>query len=149
MAFNFNQYASEGNHFLKTYASEMDMGENREKAGRILVAILHALRDVISTEESLQFIAQLPMFLKASYVNGWSLKKKKKIKRKADFVERVKKYDGPAAVNDFEYSDELVENYVSATFIFLQKYVSAGEFSDIRDGLPKDLKPLIFSNIVT
>lgn len=149
MALNFNQYAQEGNTFLKEYTKEMNLGTDRDKAGRILTSILHALRDIISTEESLQLIAQLPMFLKAVYVNGWNLKKAKpKVKRMPEFLELVRKHDGPSAVNDFEYSDEVAERYVDATFIYLRKYVSLGEMEDIRDGLPKDLKSMIYTNLM-
>ncbi|MEK6152262.1 DUF2267 domain-containing protein [Flavobacteriaceae bacterium 3-367] len=148
MALNFNQYATEGNTFLKAYTKEMDFGDNREKAGRILSSVLHALRDIISTEESLQFIAQLPMFLKAVYVNGWRINKKRpRVKRMADFIDLVRHHDGAAAVNDFEYSDEVAETYINATFTYLGKYVSPGEMQDIRDGLPKDLKRMIYSTI--
>ena len=148
MALNFNQYATEGNTFLKDYATEMNMPNDRDKAGRILTAILHALRDIIPTEESLQFIAQLPMFLKAVYVNGCNIKKKKpKIKHMAEFLELVRAYDWPAEANDFEYSDDLAEQYVDVTFIYLRKYVSLGEMEDIRDGLPKNLKRMIYSNL--
>jgi uncharacterized protein (DUF2267 family) len=149
MALNFNQYATEGNTFIKQYAKEMNMADNRDKAGRILSSILHALRDIISPAESLQFIAQLPMFLKAIYVNGWRLRKDKpKIKKMAEFIDLVRKYDGAAAINDFEYSDEVAERYIDTTFIYLRKYVSLGEMEDIRDGLPKDLKSMIYSNIM-
>ena len=149
MALNFNQYATEGNTFLKHYAHEMNLGDNRDKAGRILTSILHALRDIITPEESLQFIAQLPMFLKAVYVHGWNIRKKKpKVKRIPDFIDLVRKHDGPAAINDFEYSDEVAERYINTTFIYLRRYVSLGEMEDIRDGLPKELKSLIYSNIM-
>ncbi|MEN8789896.1 MAG: DUF2267 domain-containing protein [Flavobacteriaceae bacterium] len=149
MALNFNQYATEGNTFLKHYAKEMNLADNRDKAGRILSSILHALRDIISPEESLQFIAQLPMFLKAVYVNGWSMKRDKpRIKKMAEFIDLVRKYDGPAAINDFEYSDEIAEQYIDTTFIYLRKYISLGEMEDIRDGLPKDLKSMIYSNLM-
>ncbi|MBD0851110.1 DUF2267 domain-containing protein [Maribacter arenosus] len=149
MALNFNQYAAEGNTFLKNYAKEMNLGKDTDKAGRILSAILHALRDIIPTAESLQLIAQFPMFLKAVYVNGWTIKKERpKIKQMADFVDLVRKHDGPAAINDFEYNDEVAEQYIDTTFILLRKYVSLGEMEDIRDGLPKDLKTMIYSNIM-
>ena len=147
MALNFNQYATEGNTFLKEYAREMDMANDSDKAGRIFTATLYALRDIIPIAESLQFIAQLPMFLKGVYVNGWSLKKEKpKVKRMADFLDLVRAHDWPAEVNDFEYSDEIAEGYVDTTFIYLRKYISRGEMQDIRDGLPKDLKSMIFTN---
>ena len=149
MALNFNQYAAEGNTFLKNYAKEMNLGDDTKKAGRILSAILHALRDIIPTTESLQLISQFPMFLKAVYVNGWTLKKDRpKIKQMADFIDLVRKYDGPSAINDFEYNDDVAEQYIDTTFILLRKYISLGEMEDIRDGLPKDLKTMIYSNIM-
>jgi len=149
MALNFNQYAKDGNTFLKEYAREMNLGEDTEKAGRIFSSVMHALRDIISPQESLQFIAQLPMFLKAVYVNGWSMKKEKpKVKKMAEFIDLVRKYDGVAAINDFEYSDEVAERYIDTTFIYLRKYISLGEMEDIRDGLPKELKSMIYSNLM-
>lgn len=149
MALNFNQYATEGYTFLKDYTKEMDLGKDQDKAGRIFIAIMHALRDIIPPEESLQLIAQLPMFLKAVYVNGWTMKKKKpKVKHMAEFLDLVREHDGPAAINDFEYSDEVAEKYVDTTFIYLRKYISLGEMEDIRDVLPKDLKSMIYSNLM-
>ncbi len=149
MALNFNQYATEGNTFLKAYAKEMNMRNDPDKAGRIFTAIMHALRDIIPPEESLQFIAQLPMFLKGVFVNGWSMKKEKpKIKHMAEFLNLVRAYDWPAEVNDFEYSDEVGEQYVDTTFIYLRKYISLGEMEDLRNVLPKDLKSMIYSNLM-
>lgn len=148
MALNFNQYATEGNRFLKDYAKQLNMENEKDRAGRILTAILHSLRDIIPTQESLQLIAQLPMFLKAVYVNGWSVKEKRpRVKRISEFINLVKEHDRPSADYDFQYSDELAERYIDNTFIYLRKYVSAGEMNDIKDGLPKELKSLIFSNI--
>jgi uncharacterized protein (DUF2267 family) len=149
MALNFNEYAKDGNTFLKEYAKEMNLGEDTQKAGRIFSSIMHALRDLISPQESLQFIAQLPMFLKAVYVNGWQMKKAKpKVKKMAEFIDLVRKHDGVAAVNDFEYNDEVAERYIDTTFIYLRKYISLGEMEDIRDGLPKELKSMIYSNLM-
>ncbi len=149
MPLNFDQYAVEANAFLKDYTKKMNLGDDRDKAGRILVSILHALRDIIPPEESLQFIAQLPMFLKALYVNGWNIRRKKpRIKKMPEFLDLVREHDGPASINDFEYSDEVAERYVNTTFIFLRKYVSLGELEDIRDSLPKDLKNMIYSNLM-
>jgi uncharacterized protein (DUF2267 family) len=149
MALNFNQYATQGNTFLKDYALEMNLGADTDKAGRIFTAIMHALRDIIPQEESLQFIAQLPMFLKAVYVNGWNIKRKKpKVKTMADFLDLIRVYDSPAAANDFENSDEVAERYVNTTFIYLRKYKSLGEMEDIRDALPKELKSMVYSNLM-
>ncbi|MBI9040548.1 DUF2267 domain-containing protein [Lutibacter sp.] len=147
MGLNFNQFAKEANSFLKAYAKQMNLNNDIEKAGRILSATLHGLRDIISTEESLQLIAQFPMFLKAVYVNGWSLKKKRKVKNLVDFIDLVRRYDGNTSIHDFE-SDEKAENYIKTTFIVLRKYVSLGELEDIRTELPKDLKFIIYQSVM-
>lgn len=149
MALDFNKYAKEGNTFIKEYARELNLGKDTEKAGRIFSAIMHALREIITPQESLQLVAQMPMFMKAAYVNGWTLKKEKpKIKHMEEFVELVRKHDGVAAVNDFGYEDELAERYIDITFIYLRKYISLGELEDIRDGLPKNLKSMIYTNLM-
>jgi uncharacterized protein (DUF2267 family) len=148
MPLNFNQYASEGNAFLKDYAREMDLEGDPAKAARILTAILHALRELITPEESVQLIAQFPMFLKAVYVNGWKLKKQKpRVKKLNEFIALVRKLVGSSADSDFEYKDEVAEQYIDATLIYLRKYVSHGEMEDIRGILPTDLKGLIHTKL--
>jgi len=143
MGLNFNQFAVEGNSFLKEYAEQMDLTEDPDKAARILSAVLHGLREIISVEESLQLISQFPMFLKAVYVNGWSINKTKtKVKHIPQFVDLVRSFDGLTSNNDF-VSDELAEHYINTTFFALRKYVSAGELQDIRDNLSKQLKNMI------
>lgn len=146
MALNFNQYAAEANTFMTLYAERLNI-EDKNKAGRILSSILHGLREVISTEESLQFIAQLPMFLKAVYVNGWSGHKKKRVKSMIEFIDLINRFDGVTSVNDFG-SDEQTIKYIKTTFLVLRKYVSRGELEDIRTELPKELKAIIYEEFL-
>ena len=147
MGLNFNQFAKEANMFLKEYSEELNLDKETDKAGRILSSILHGLREVISTEESLQLIAQFPMFLKAVYVNGWSGHKKKKIKNLVEFIDLIREFNGVTSIYDFE-SDEIAENYIKSTFIVLRKHISLGELEDIRTVLPRELKSLIYQNIM-
>lgn len=148
MSLNFNNYATEGNTFLKAYARDLNMSDDRDKAGRILSSILHALREVIPIEESFQFIAQFPMFLKAVYVNGWSPgKQRDKVKTLTDFIDLARSMDGQTSVNDFG-SDEQAENYILTTFIALRRYISLGEMEDIRSSLPKELKHMVYHDIM-
>jgi uncharacterized protein (DUF2267 family) len=147
MSLNFNQFAAEANTFLKLYTKELNLGNDTEQGGRILSSILHGLREVISVEESLQLIAQFPMFLKAVYVNGWSPRKKKRIKSMTDFIDLVREFNGKTSLYDFE-SDEIAENYIKSTFMVLRKHISLGELEDIRTELPKDLKSMVYQNIM-
>ncbi|MDO9594173.1 MAG: DUF2267 domain-containing protein [Lutibacter sp.] len=145
MALNFNQFAKEGNAFLKEFAKKINMPNDTDKAGRILSSILHGLREVITIEESLQLISQFPMFLKAVYVNKWTTRKKQKVKSMTDFIDLIRELNGVTALNDFE-SEEVAENYINATFMLLRKYVSLGELEDLRTVLPKELKSIVYQN---
>jgi len=145
MSLNFNHFAAEANSFLKEYTKELNLNNDTDSAGRILTSILHGLREIISTQESLQLMAQFPMFLKAIYVNGWSSHQKRKIKHMKEFIDLVRDFNGVTAFHDFE-NDELTENYIQTTFILLRKYISLGELEDIRSELPKDLKSIVYHN---
>lgn len=145
MALNFNQFAKEGNAFLKEFAKKINMPNDTDKAGRILPSILHGLREVITIEESLQLISQFPMFLKAVYVNKWTTRKKQKVKSMTDFIDLIRELNGVTALNDFE-SEEVAENYINSTFMLLRKYVSLGELEDLRTVLPKELKSIVYQN---
>jgi len=147
MSLNFNQFAAEGNSFIKEYTKELNLNNDTDKAGRILTSILHGLREIISSQESLQLIAQFPMFLKAIYVNGWSSHQKRKIKNMNEFIDLVRDFNGVTAFHDFE-NDELADNYIHTTFILLRKYIYLGELEDIRSELPKDLKSIVYHNFM-
>lgn len=146
MALNFNQFAAEGNSFMKEYAKELGLTSDPDKAGRILSVVLHGLREMISTEESLQFIAQLPMFLKAVYVNAWTLKsKKEKVKNMDDFIDLLRSISGKTSTIDFD-SEKIAEEDIYSTFSMLRKYVSSGQMDDMIGQLPKKLKKLLYDH---
>lgn len=145
MALNFNQFAKEGNAFLNEYSKKLNMVEDTDKAGRVLSSILHGLRELITVEESLQMISQLPMFLKAVYVNKWTLRNKRKAKNMTEFIDLIRELNGVTAIHDFE-SDEVAENYINSTFMILRKYISLGEMEDLRTVLPKELKSMVYQN---
>jgi uncharacterized protein (DUF2267 family) len=148
MALNFNHFATEANTFMKKYAKELQLGDDMSKAGRILSSILHGLREIIPPEESLQLLAQLPMFLKAVYVNGWTAHTRvNKIKKMSEFIELIRDLNGVTAWHDFE-TDEQTEIYINNTFRLLRIYISLGELEDIRSELPKDLKSIIYKELI-
>ena len=92
-------------------------------------------------------MAQFLMFFKAVYVNGWTSHKKEKIKTMTDFIDLIRQCDGVTSIHDFG-SDELAENYIDTTFLLLRKYISMGELDDLRTELPKNLKSMIYQNIM-
>ena len=144
---NFNTYSEKGNNFIKELASELGDSSDTDRAYRILRAVFHTLREHIPQEESFQLISQLPMLLKAIYIDGWIPAKKKHISRKADhFVEEVMRNDWSTLSKDFTEMEDGTKA-VKAVFKVLEGHVSKGEFKDIEVVLPKELKELIKTKI--
>lgn len=147
MALNFDKIAIKGNEFLKDLAKELGYPEDTNKAGRVLKSILHALRNQLTVEESVQLMAQFPLFLKAVYVENWSLRKQdNKPRNMTEFIHEIKKINKQTAQHDFKTDDD-VDNAIAVVFMSLRKYVSLGELEDIKAVLPKDLK-LIVNNVL-
>lgn len=142
MALNFKKYAEDGEHFLKEIARETGNPTDVAKAGRILRAVLHAFRNRLAPSESLQLISQLPMLIKAIYVDGWRISDEaKRLRHLGDFIEAVREEGGPGVINDF-VTDREVENAIHAVFTVLKTHVSAGEIRDVVATLPAELRPL-------
>lgn len=147
MALNFDKIAIKGNEFLKDLAKELGYPEDTNKASRVLKSILYALRNQLTVEESVQLMAQFPLFLKAVYVENWSLRKQdNKPRNMTEFIHEIKKINKQTAQHDFKTDDD-VDNAIAVVFMSLRKYVSLGELEDIKAVLPKDLK-LIVNNVL-
>jgi uncharacterized protein (DUF2267 family) len=146
MSFNFGKYASKGNEFVNAIAEDLNVP--KEKSGRIIRAVFHALRNRISHEESFQLIAQLPMALKGAYVDGWKFDKDiNRISHLADFLDEIRKEDGELASYDFG-NDTKAKLAVVTVFKALSRFVSEGEMEDIMATLPKELKTFIKKDVV-
>lgn len=143
MALDFNKFAAKGNKFMNELSKELGYPEDTARAGRVLKTVLHALRNQLPIEESVQLLTQLPMFLKAVYVENWSLREKyTKPRNITGFFNEIREIDKQTAQHDFPKDDD-IDNALSVVFMMLRKHVTLGELEDIRAVLPKDLKYLV------
>lgn len=138
MSLDFEKYATKGNEFVHLVAAELIVP--RDKAGRIIQAVLHALRSRLSHEESFQLVAQLPMALKGVYVDGWNFDKDfRRIRHVEDFLDEVRKEDGDRAGYDFG-NNAKARVAIAAVFKALSYFVSEAEMNDVIDVLPEEIK---------
>ena len=145
MSMNFEIYASKGNELVNHLAS--DLGVPRDQAARILRAVLHALRNRITLDENFDLLSQLPMVLKAVYVDGW--KPAKTVNQSShlkDFLEEIRYADAQLAAYDFG-NDAKAKSMVLGVFRVLAQFVSAGELNVVVAGLPLEIKNFIKSII--
>ena len=140
MALNFEKYAAKGNEFVNKLGGHLGDVGNRDRAGRVLRCVLRALRNRITMEESLQLLSQLPMAIKAVYVEGWKPHQKfTRIKTIEDFSEEVMKEDGLSVWRDFSSVEDTMIA-IEAVTKTLADYVTAGELHDVIGLMPKEIK---------
>lgn len=140
---NFDKYAQTGKAFVKKIATELGDEDNTAKASRILRATLHVLRDQSTPEESIQLINQLPMFIKAAYVDGWKpASQKGRVRHLDDFITLIQEKSNAAENNELT-SKEGAFLAVQAVFRVIKEYASEGEMEDLKRTLPDELRVLL------
>ncbi|MDF9797748.1 uncharacterized protein (DUF2267 family) [Catalinimonas alkaloidigena] len=140
MSFNIDKFAQEGHTFVHELSNELGHSGEDEAISRLLRSVLHVLRDRITMSESLDLLAQLPMFLKAVYVEQWKYREKPlKFESMEEFCQHVKDEQSRMGESDFQWN-EPTDELVKRTFVALRKYLTQGEAKHVIDQLPKDIK---------
>lgn len=145
MALNFNAVAQEGNTFLNQLADKLGHpGEqDRGQVTRILKAVMHSLRDCMDFRENLHVIAQLPLALKAVWVDQWDYKEKPHRPRNIEeFEELVKSYQRLYGEQNFDWKKS-TDEIVRITIDCLKVYISTGEAIHVMGQLPKEVQELM------
>jgi uncharacterized protein (DUF2267 family) len=146
---NFDKYANDGHTFVKHLANEFNHPDEVNRAGIILESVLHALRDRISIEENFDVISQLPMFMKAIYVDEWKYRKNvDRLKSLQEFTQKVKEEQSKYGEKEFnwnESTEELIERTIG---LISERYWSEGLINDIKANLPADIHK-IFEKVET
>jgi uncharacterized protein (DUF2267 family) len=103
-----------------------------------LRAVLHALRDRLTTTEIAQLGAQLPIFIRGIYYEGWNpAKTPVKSRGKELFFRQVRAEFAHTRNPDID-----AQEVSSAIFRVLAKHVSKGELDQVRALLPRELREL-------
>jgi uncharacterized protein (DUF2267 family) len=141
MTVNFDQYAQKGNQFVKNLAQELGHPDEVGRTGILLRAVLHSIRDRITISESLNFIAQLPVFVKALYADNWKYQEKPLRLDKEDFLKQVEKHQAQYGESEFSW-EKSTEELVKIVIRQLRNFVSRGEFEDVTAQLPEELEKM-------
>jgi uncharacterized protein (DUF2267 family) len=141
MSLDFNKYAAKGNEVVNMLSEDLKVP--RDMAGRILRAVLHAVRNHLGIDESLQVISQLPMALKAVYVDGWNPSRSfHRIHHLAEFLDEIRNEDSKQAGYDFG-NNQRAQEAVRAVFRTLNYFLSEGELADLAAVMPAEIGDFI------
>lgn len=113
-----------------------ELGPDRQRAYHALRAVLHTLRDRLTTEEAAHLSAQLPMLIRGVYYEGWDPQPQPSRQRSSEqFVADVSsRLQMVAPVNP--------EAATRAVFRTIDRHVTAGEIADVKDMLTDDIRTL-------
>jgi uncharacterized protein (DUF2267 family) len=141
MTIDFENYTIKGNELVALVSDDLSVSQVR--AGRIIRAVFHTLRNRLTHEESFHLLAQLPISLKGVYVDGWNFSKDyNRLSHLNNFLDEVRLEDGGLAGYDFgDFS--ATKKAVSAVFNALKFFVSEVEIKDIIDILPSEVKTFV------
>ena len=110
--------------------------DQRNMSYDALRAVLHALRDRLTVDESAQLAAQLPLLIRGMFYEGWDPSRVPVKMDKEQFLRSVR--------HEFPHeTDGGTERLVSSVLQALRHHVSKGEWEDVRSSLSRDLRPLI------
>lgn len=137
----FEQYCQDAREFVNEIAVELGDPANKGQAERIMTSVLHSVREVLSPEESLHFISQLPMLMKGIYVDGWHLETQNRIRSRSEFIECLMLQSPRTAHHDFG-NDEKAEANARAVLRVLHRHGATGEIKDIISQFPAELADL-------
>jgi uncharacterized protein (DUF2267 family) len=140
MSFNINKFAQEGFTFVNELSNELGHPGENEATSRLLRSVLHVVRDRITMSENLDVIAQLPMFLKAVYVEQWKYREKPlKFDTMGEFCNQVKEHQARMGEREFNWN-ESTDVLVLRTFGALRKYLTQGTVGHVLDQMPQEIK---------
>jgi uncharacterized protein (DUF2267 family) len=106
--------------------------ERRNQSYAALRAVLHALRDRLPVEEAAQLGAQLPMLVRGIYYEQWDPSKVPMKFNREQFLQRIRQ--------EFPYEIEGdIEQLERTVLQAMRRYITDGEWDDIKAVMPKDL----------
>jgi uncharacterized protein (DUF2267 family) len=131
----FDKTVEKANVWIKDLARELATDDPRQ-AYRVLRAVLHALRDRLSVNEVADLAAELPLLIRGIYYEGWRPSGKPlRGRRPEDLLVRVR-----AELRAID--DAQAELALQAVVRVMERHLSAGEMSDVKQCLPRPIREL-------
>lgn len=120
----------------------MEIPDDVAYADRLTSAVFSVIRELITPQESLHLIANLPMYLKALYVTGWKIREDPpRVKTREEFFQFLRE-NYPRTTGRPLGDYQSVRKDVKAVLFALRNYISEGEVRDIQVQLPQPIADL-------
>ena len=141
--YNFDRMTQEGQTFMNQLTTNLGHPNDKATTARVLKAVLHTFRDSIKLSEAFDFMAQLPLFLKAVFADQWKYQENPKQLRSLEaFVQEIEAQQARMGERDFGWP-ESTEQIVKTTFLTLkEEYLTEGQAKDVLSQMSKEVQEL-------
>jgi len=136
----FENFEKDAREFVRQVANELNEPDH-DVALRVMTGVLHTIRDIVTVEESLHFISQLPLFLKGIYVSDWNLSNRKGVMDISSLTEHMRSDSQRTGAIDFGDDETALEKF-RAVMRVIRRKVSPGMIDSIVAQFPVELKEL-------
>lgn len=130
---NFETHIKETYFWLNEIAKKTGTPDRTDWAFNALKSVLHTIRDRTTLEEVFHLSAQLPLFIRGVYFEGYKPGNKPDKMNADEFIWQIRDHMSP----DDNVEPEKIFRVVLEV---LYKHVSTGELTDIRGTMPKDIQ---------
>lgn len=140
MSLHFEDYVTKANTWLNRVADRTEITD-RNKAGRIFRAVLHALRDRLPAGEAAHLGAQLPIIWKGIYYDGYRPDHEPvRIRHEDQWLEFIRSKDALAEIKDLPTLPDARLAF-EGVMLALHDLLSPGQYEKLQNALHKDIKP--------
>lgn len=147
---DFNLFAQEANRFFKDLGENLNhpREEDHGQVVRVLRSVLHVIRDHITIAQSLHLLSQLPMFLKAVYVEQWHYQDKpQRVKSLEEFKDKIKEKQRELGEVEFNW-EEHTEEIMKRVLATMGQYLNAEVLDHVSDELPEEVQHYIRNEVI-
>lgn len=138
---NFYKYEAMGKILLKDLAEELNDPNNIPRSARTMKSILYAITNMLTFDQSIEFLKYVPLYAKGIEQNGWTIgiNSVEEAKTIEDLAGELQKIDYQFAHVDFPSQRE-TEWAIQSVFRVLCWHTDQEKMRHMTRLLPKDLQ---------
>ncbi len=112
--------------------------DNKQRAYRLLRAVLHAVRDHLNPDTAAQLAAQMPIIVRGIFYEGWDPSKTPVRERSRErFIVGIQREFAGDPLGDADHA-------IGAVLDLLDNRISEGEMENLRRSFSRDIRSLFF-----
>ena len=130
-----------GKILLKDLAEELNDPDNIQRSARTMKSVLYAITNMLSFEDSIQFLKMVPLYAKGIEQNGWTIGNNnvEQVRKIEDLTTELQKINHEYYQVDFPNQKE-TEWAIQSVFRVLCWHTDQEKMYHIKTLLPEDLQ---------